>query len=797
MTLRLTSSLWRWFPGILCALIVGPTTLPAQDGGPGTGGLVRLEQERRFLAESRRVLVIGAHPDDEDTELITILSRGMGVRTAYLSLTRGEGGQNLIGGELGASLGVVRTGELLAARAIDGGHQFFTRAYDFGFSKSAEETFRFWPRDSVLKDMVRVIRRFRPHVIVSVWSGTERDGHGHHQASGLLAREAFRAAADRDRFPDLMWTEALPAWSASKYYVSGRFDPSAPALVLESGVLDPATGHSLHQLAMRSRSQHRSQDMGRLEEVGPARTRVVLVERADGSTGPDSAFFAGIPPEPRRPDLAASTIRLIERGIVVDAYVSDREVVPGQRVPVTAVAWNAGTDSVVVSIAMVPRDGWQSEQDDACPPSTMVPPGEVFRCTIPMQVLPNAFPDQPYFLREAVQGGVYTLSGRAEDLGEPFERPLETTFVFEWPGETDRSVAVREVTARSLDQAIGELRHPVVIVPRLLLDVQPGRALWPRGERDRPFTVTVEHAGPDSTVGTVRLRVPEGWTGGDPIPVAFGEVGERRTLTFDVTAPQNVADGDARFLVEAAVGPDTMRIGARRIAYSHIQERMLFHMAEASVVVAPVRFPTGRRIGYIRGAADAIPEALGAAGVPFRLLDLAALQRSTLDSLDVIVIGPRAYETDDQLARSHGDLLAWAARGGTLITQYQQYQYLAGAFSPLPLTIGRPHDRVTDENAVVTLLEPTHRALRGPNVIGPEDFNGWVQERGLYFARTWDPGWTPLLEMADPGEAPLRGALLVAPYDRGTVVYTGMAFFRQLPAAVPGAWRLFANLLAL
>lgn len=794
---RPPSFLRRGLGGLLCAMVLGPALLAAQDGGPGTGGVVRLEQERRFLGEHRRVLVIGAHPDDEDTDLITILSRGMGVRTAYLSLTRGEGGQNLIGGELGAALGVVRTEELLAARAVDGGQQFFTRAYDFGFSKSAEETFRFWPRDSVLKDMVRVIRRFRPHVIVSVWSGTDRDGHGHHQASGMLAREAFGAAADPMRFPDLARVEALPAWTATKLYVSARFDPTAPALVLHGGVLDPATGHSLHQLAMRSRSRHRSQDMGRLEEPGPASTRVVLVERAAGVSGPDTSFFAGVAAEARRPDRTAATIQLIERGIVVDAYVEDAEVVRGQRVPVTALAWNAGADTVVVSIDMVPRDGWERGGESECAPRTTVPPGEIVRCTVPMQVLANAFPDQPYFLREALQGGMYTLSGRAENFGEPFERPLEAIFTVGFSGESARAVAVREVMARSLDQAIGEVREPVVIMPRVLLDVAPGRALWPRGERTRPFTVTVEHAAADSTHATVRLLAPEGWTTSDPLPVAFGQAGERRTLTFDVTAPADVADGEASFLVEAAVGVDTMRIGVRRVTYPHIRERVLFQMAEASVVVAPVRFPTGRRIGYIRGAADAIPEALAAARVPFRLLDLDALQAANLDSLDVIVVGPRAYEINEALTRVHADLLAWAERGGTLITQYQQYQYLAGGFPPLPMTIGRPHDRVTDETAPVTLLDPTHRALRGPNALVPTDFDGWVQERGLYFARSWDSAWTPLLELHDPGEAPLRGALLVAPFGRGTVVYTGIAFFRQLPAAVPGAWKLFANLLAL
>lgn len=780
----------RWLAVVLGALL--PTAVPAQDGGPGTGGMARLEQERRLLADGRRVLVIGAHPDDEDTELITILSRGMGLETAYLSLTRGEGGQNLIGGELGAALGIVRSEELLAARRVDGGRQYFTRAIDFGFSKSAEETLTFWPRDTILADIVRVIRRFRPHLIVSVWSGTTTDGHGHHQASGMLAREAFDAAQDPSRFP----MPGLAPWRPLKFYRDYRATGAGASF--DGGMLDRVTGHSFRQLAARSRSQHRSQDMGSLEEVGPSSRRIVLEAVASGlQLAADTALLAGLPDTPTPDPERLARFRLAEAGVILDAYTDDHEVTPGQTVPITTLVWNTGADTIAASMSWLPRDGWQQDGDSDCGVPVRVPPGAVHRCTIPLAVAATARPDQPYFLVAAAERGRYTLSAPSTSWGEPFDRPLEVTFRVELAEGAQPLSALHEVTARSLDQARGEMRDPVTIVPRVLLDVSPGRLLWRRELRQRPFVVTVEHAGRDSTAGSVRLRLPSGWRGGDPQPISFAHQGERVTLTFMVVPPPNVSAGEVAFLAEAAIGADTLRLGAQRVRYPHIRERVIFHLAEASVVVAPVRFAAGRRVGYVRGAADAIPEALSAAGVSVTVLDLDRLSPVLLDSLDVLVVGPRAYEINADLRRMHPQLLAWARAGGTLITQYQQYQYVQGDFPPLPLSIGRPHDRVTDEQARVTQLVPHHPAVRTPNVITAADFDGWVQERGLYFARSWDPAWQALLEMSDPGEEPQRGSLLVAPYGEGTVVYTGLAFFRQLPAAVPGAWKLFANLLAL
>ena len=276
------------------ALLIVPTVFSnpahAQSLGPSTGGIVALDQSLRFLGHTRRVLMIAAHPDDEDTELLTVLARGMGAETAYLALTRGEGGQNLIGNELGPALGVLRTEELLAARTLDGARQYFTRAYDFGFSKSLADTWKFWPADSVLKDVVRTIRRFQPQVIVAVFSGTPRDGHGQHQASGWAAREAFKAAADPGRFPELA-AEGLAPWTAAKLYQSARFDSDTGVATLDGGALDRAVGQSFLQIAMRGRSLHRSQDMGVAQRMGPSAVRIRLVE---DRTGAGAELFAGI-----------------------------------------------------------------------------------------------------------------------------------------------------------------------------------------------------------------------------------------------------------------------------------------------------------------------------------------------------------------------------------------------------------------------------------------------------------------------------------------------------------------------
>ena len=780
---------------------VGPPALVAQSGGAGTGGLTRLAQEQRLAGNWRRVLMIGAHPDDEDTELLTILARGEGIETAYLSLTRGDGGQNLIGSELGEALGVLRTEELATARRIDGGRQFFTRAYDFGFSKTEAETFRFWNHDAVLKDMVRIIRRFRPQVIVSVWSGTPADGHGHHQASGTLSLEAYHAAGDSTRFPELR-REGLPAWQPSKFYrTTGRGAGGTATLSFDGGVIDPATGFSLRQLAVRSRSQHRSQNQGNLEDLGPSRTSLRLEERTAGISGTDDSLFAGIAPERvDGRDRHTAEVRLIDAGVVLDATTDDAEVTPGQLLPVTLTAWNTGRDTVRVGFAIVPHAGFAPRSDE-CPVSAgrLIAPGVVFRCQFPTTVSIDATPSAPYYLELPRGFGLYQWRGDPVVWGEPAEPALQASFSVTIAGGAaghDTVRALREVQARSRDPVLGELRRPVMIVPAIAVSVDPNRVLWPAGVRRRSFTVALEHLARDSANASVSLTVPRGWITGPPQQLYFTREGERAVVAFRVTAPLNVSQATYHFTARAIAGTDTFTTGLQRIRYPHVRDRNIVTTAEATVVVANLTFPTLGAIGYVRGGGDLVPEAMTNAGLSVALLTGDALERGPLDQFTVIVIGPRAYEADKSLVRAHPRLMRWLESGGTLIIQYQQTPYVRGGFPPKPLTLVSPtQSRVTDETAAVTILATTHQVVRWPNVIGAGDFDNWVQERGLDFPPQYDPAWTPILAMHDPGEKPLDGGLLVAKVGKGTAVYTGLAFHRQLPAIVPGAWRLWANIL--
>jgi LmbE family N-acetylglucosaminyl deacetylase len=386
----------------------------AQQLGPSTGGLVAVDQARRFLGHNKRVLMIGAHPDDEDTELLTILARGLGAEAAYLALTRGEGGQNLIGAELGAGLGVLRTEELLGARALDGARQYFTRTYDFGYSKGLPDTWRTWPKDSVLKDVVRIIRRFQPQVIVSVFSGTPRDGHGQHQAAGWAAREAFQAAGDPARFPELAVEEALVAWTPLKLYRSARFDTAGATLTLEGGVLDSAVGQSFLQIAMRGRSLHRSQDMGVLQRMGPSRVRLAL--EADRTGMGAGGLFAGIdtslagirPGSPAAIDQQRRNedVLFATSGVLCDAVSDDEQVVPGQRVTFTLSCWNASRDTTTVTGVLTA--GAQASEGFR---ARVLEPGGMLTANVTLTVPADAPITQPYFLARMRRSGA-SRSGR-------------------------------------------------------------------------------------------------------------------------------------------------------------------------------------------------------------------------------------------------------------------------------------------------------------------------------------------------------------------------------------------------
>ena len=840
--------------------------------------------------------MIGAHPDDEDTELLTILVRGMGAEAGYLSLNRGEGGQNLIGPELGEALGLLRTEELLAARRLDGARQYFTRAYDFGYSKTLDETWQHWPRDEILKDVVRIVRKFRPQIVVSIFSGTPRDGHGQHQAAGWAAREAFRIAGDSLRFPELA-AEGLVPWTPLKFYRSARFDSGATTLTIEGGVLDRAVGKSFHQIAMAGRSLHRSQDMGQLQQIGPSKVRLALVEdRTGAGTG---SLFAGIdtslaamPLGERRlvggsaalvPHASSSgplrryqaridsvraatggdnsrTRALLYRAgrdleealvttgaadttdkrryytkgveisdqlahlntaagylsrVVFDVLVNDDHVIAGQPLQWTISTWNASSTPHLAQLS----PSQCLPLGDCHSPGTMsqrVEPGQIGTDSVTFDVLDEQPVTTPYFLRAPRDGDLYVWPKQTRNalltplpFGDPFEVP-EFNGSAELTGEGSDSVEAAfwtEAAFRVNDQARGEVRRPVTVVPRVDVKLDPASELWPLSSTGpHRFTVTLTHGARDSTRGTVTLQVPAGWPRIPPQRFDFSQEDERETFTFDVKPPARLRPGAVELKAIARDQSATAYdVGIYTVDYPHIHPRSYPRAARAVLRVAPLVLPRLSRIGYIRGAADRVPEALASVGVPLTLLNGNALEQGDLSRYDAIVIGSRAFEVDSALVENNRRILDYAQRGGLVIVQYQQQLYFRGGFAPYPLQVGGlsplgttvVHDRVTDENAPVQVISPAHPAVLLPNRIGTADWQGWVQERGLYFARSWDRHYRPVLRMNDPGEAPLGGGLLIARVGKGTYVYTGLSFFRQLPAGVPGAFRLFANLLAL
>jgi len=816
----------KLFVGGLLGLLVSFGAARASQGQlspTGTGGVAALATTLRQLGSNKRVLMIGAHPDDEDTQLLVLLSRGMGAQAAYLSLTRGEGGQNLIGPELGPELGIIRTEELLAARELDGARQFFTRAYDFGFSKSVDETFRFWPRDSILKDVLDVIRRFRPQVIIAVFSGTPADGHGHHQVSAILARQAFDVLRDS-------------AGGPQKFYRSTRGDPTATTLTLPVGILDPILGQSYFQIAMASRSRHRSQDMGQLQRPGPATSGVALV--ASKTSGADGSVFTGVDTTihvsgyaalidsartaltPWRPaatlpyliralrlvGTADSVQRgLLERaitiaaGVTIDGTADDGIVIPGERLQIEVTVWNAGDSAVRVdSVAVAAPSGWSLERLELGAPT--VAPGTLLTRRFVLTVAKDAERTQSYFLRRPLtnRGGLYDWSTAPADVrGLPFEPPPVTTRVRLLIGGEPVTMT-REIAYRYRDQAIGEIRRPLFVTRDVEVAMAPEELLWPidGGSREsRHFTVTVTNRARGPASVRTAVTPPAGWP---PIPaesLAFTREDETKSIPVTVAPP--TADSLKAGTYELRAGSGWLEV----IDYPHIRPRALTRPSVAQIRVARVALPALSHVGYVRGAADRVPEALLAVGMPLELISADSLARGDLSRYDAIVIGSRAYETEPALVANNGRLLDYAKNGGLLIVQYQQYPFVDGGFAPFPLSIARPHDRVTDENAPVTELDPAHPVFHYPNEIGAADWRGWIQERGLYFAHSWDTTYVPVLEMHDPGPPTppleLKGGLLIAPLGRGTYVYTGLSFFRQLPAGVPGAYRLFMNLLGL
>jgi LmbE family N-acetylglucosaminyl deacetylase len=825
------------------------------------GGAAALGVALRRLGTTKRVLMIAAHPDDENTALIAELALGDGADVAYLSLTRGEGGQNLIGPELQEGLGLIRSEELLTARRLDGARQFFTRAYDFGYSRSAEETLTHWPRDTILGDVVEIIRRYRPDIVVSVFSGTPADGHGHHQAAGIMAAEAFAAAADPARFPRHAARGLRP--HAAHYLFQSLWRPPAdPPITLATGDLDPLFGRSRYQIAMQSRSRHRSQDMGQAEALGPQRTalRVMAGPHPRGARSLFAGLDTTLAQHARSASAGDATIRALElheqrvqqiraafnplhvddsarqlidaralllqvataaadpylaflvreeiarvehavvlaAGIVVDAVADTPMPAAGESFTLTLTAWNGGDTRPLLSrLEPLLPEGWTAAAMDDDNGLGSLAPGTLlqrqFRVTVPA----SATPTEPYFLRAPRPGSWYAWDVADHVRGLPFE-PRPVRAVAEIQYETPIRVE-RDAHFVTVDKSIGELRQPLLVVPPVAVTTEPRIAVIPAGDNaPRSYTVTVTSAAASAISGTLRLAAPAGWTV-EPaaVPLTVQRRGQALATRFTVTPPPG-ATGEALLQAHFETDRGSFHRGYTIIDYPHTRPHALYSDATIRVASFPVSIAADLRVGYIEGAGDDGALALRQLGATVDLLDAAALAGADLSVYDAIVAGIRAYEVRADLIAHNARLLDYARGGGTIIIQYNKYELVeGGGFMPFPATMARPHGRVTDHQAPVTLLAPDHPLLAGPNRITTADFDGWVQERGLYFLHSFDAPYTPLLAMGDPGQQPLHGGLVAAPLGEGWYVYTGLALFRQLPEAVPGAYRLLANLVSL
>lgn len=855
---------------ILALLSGGWAPLAAQDdafsrGTTGVGLLLRK------LDGVKRVLVIGAHPDDEDTSLLVALSRGLGVETAYLSLSRGEGGQNLIGDELDEGLGILRSGELLAARSLDGGRQFFTRAFDFGYSKTVEEALRLWPRDEILADVTWVVRTFRPQVMISVFSGTSRDGHGQHQMAGLMAREAFRVAGDPEAFPEQLEAGAAP-WAPTKLYYRPRFYPQG--MITEAfpiGEYDALLGRSHFQLAMESRSQHRSQDMGSPQPLGPRSANLVLLETAveDTLSGAEGGIFAGVDTtllsfatalegaaeeevrsgilayrdalsraweelhvlEPWRATHAlldgaaslrrvrkalgdgggelsrvlAKRIPLVEEaalrsaGVLVDVRLEDDLLVPGEVVEGVLEVWNGGPFPLKgMDPLLETPEGWLVDWVETSGDS--LAPGEVARWRYALRLPEGAPLSRPFFMEEPRVGELYRWPQDQSVWGGAANPPLVWGGVQARVGERGEASVRKPALFRGVEKATGEYVEPPLVVPALSVSMNPSRIILPLAHAGpSEFTVRVRNEGWAGRTGSVTLQLPVGWEG-TPVsqPFQFSEAGEEASFSFTVSPPSDLGAGF--HVIEARARTDTgeeYTEGFTLVDYPHIPRGALFSPARSGVSAFPVSVRDGIRVGYVMGSGDLGPEVLEQLGVTVELLGPEEVRAGNFRRYDAIVMGIRVYETRPDVVAANEAFLDFARDGGTLVVQYNKYEFPTGGFAPYPVEIRRPHDRIADEEADVEILKPEHPLFRTPNRITEADFQGWAQERGLYFLNAWDAAYTPLLEMTDPGEEPKRGGLLVTPLGEGLYVYTGVAFFRQFPEGVPGAIRLFANLVSL
>jgi LmbE family N-acetylglucosaminyl deacetylase len=839
-------------------------------------GAAEIEQSLHKLNELGTVLHIAAHPDDERTAVLAYFARGRHMRTAYLSLTRGEGGQNLIGSEQGAQLGLIRTQELLAARQIDGAEQFFTRAIDFGFTRTPQETLEKWGHDRILGDIVWIIRKYRPDVIILGFSGTPRDGHGQHQASAILGKEAFTAAADPAKFPGQL--KYVQPWQARRLVQAAGFGgpaggrggrggrggaaaadgASQPEPYADTGAFNPILGYSYEEIAVISRSMHHSQGTGAMRRLGGNRSTFTIIggpaagrdlfdgidtswNRLPGGAAVGAIFGEAdraldpVHPEKvipallkARPLIAAiddplARLKLREldetvalcAGLWVEAQGREAEVAPGQTLNLTTSVMNRSAARITLE-GMRVEGIWNQDvpvQEKALelnrlvdvPANLVVPAGEAYT--------------QKYWLVKPHTADVYQVDDQ-QLIGLPDNPPAAQVRVRLTVDGTPIEL-VRPVHHRYADRAQGERVRPVVVVPAVAVNPPVPVAIFP-DTAPRKVEVAVQ-SNIANAEGDLKLDLPAGWKA-SPASTRFqiARPGEAREIAFEVTPP--AAEATAQLRAVATVAGREIASGLHVIDYPHIPPQTLFPPSTIRLVRSNIKV-TAKKVGYIMGAGDEMPDALRQLGVEVTLLTESDLAQGDLSRFDAIVAGVRAYNTRADIRANQPRLMQYVENGGRYIVQYQtgdapdpnaqnnpnpnlraiisqltfgqSTQPVTSNMGPYPFVVpGGNRYRVTVEEAPVAFPHPDSPLLQYPNHITEKDFEGWVQERGVYFAVKWDPKYETVMESHDPGDAPLPGGELWTHYGKGVYIFTSYSWFRQLPAGVPGAYRLFANLLS-
>ncbi len=783
------------------------------------------------------VLYIAAHPDDENTRLLGYLAKERNLRTAYLSITRGDGGQNLIGKEQGEALGLIRTQELLAARRTDGAEQFFTRANDFGYSKTPEETFSFWNKDSVLSDVVWTIRNFKPDVIICRFPTTGEGGHGHHTASAILALEAFDAAADPKKFPEQL--QSVHVWQAKRIFWNtfnfGGTNTTAPnQLKIDVGVFNPLLGKSYGEIAADSRSMHKSQGFGATKLRGELLEYFKLLKgdscKKDLFEGINQTwnrfsttakFQKNIDDcikkfNPQSPDKIVldliliykqlqtrdendanikywknlklketETLILVCSGLWFEAYASDYIAVPDKDVNIIVQIINRNNSEVKLNkIAFLNQADTIISKTLKQNELTIIKHKEKLAATIPFS--------SPYWLNEKHDVGMYSVKDK-HLIGTPEnEGTAKVTFDIT---VLDLNLKIERILAfKSTDPVKGEVYRPFEILPPATINISDKVFVF-SSEISKDIQLTVK-ANAANVTGTVQVKIPDGWKISIKNP-EFKLATKEDEVIVDATITPDKNNTSGKLQASVTINETSYTKSIRRIEYDHIPYQFILSESEASLIKIDLK-KTGNVIGYIPGAGDDVATCLKQIGYDVTILTDELLSKENLSKYNCIIAGIRAYNTNDRLQTYYTKLMEYVKNGGNFIVQYNtnnRFGPVGTKIGPYPFTISR--ERVTNENAEMRFVTTAHTVLNFPNVITQKDFEGWVQERGIYFASEQDKNYETVFSSNDPDEKANEGSLITCKYGKGNFVYTGLVFFRELPAGVPGAYRLFANLISL